>query len=132
MQTSILTILSINPSIYISIYHIQHFSYPRYDRTDSTWHRSEVVQPVDGVARLVEALADRIAGHQEHGALHLDEWMEMEVRSRVPIGIGVPTSSRRPSNTSVFTISSVSSADSSIYAIDESQSIAEQMNADWR
>ncbi len=64
---------------------IQHFSYPRYDRTDSTWHRSEVVQPVDGVARLVEALADRITGHQEHGALHLDEWMEMEVRSRVPI-----------------------------------------------
>ena len=72
-------------SIHPSIYPIQHFSYPRYDRTDSTWHRSEVVQPVDGVARLVETLADRIAGHQEHGALHLDEWMEMEVRSSVPI-----------------------------------------------
>jgi hypothetical protein len=83
-----------------------------------------------------------------------DEWMEMEKRSRVPIdgyghrgtnrwvrasgyqsmgtGIGVPTSSRRPSNTSVFTISSVSSADNSIYAMDASQSITEQMSADWR
>lgn len=100
MQSSILSILSINPSI-LSIYlSIQHFSYPRYDRTYSTGHCSEVVQTVNGVARLVEALADRIAGHQEHGALHLDKWMDgYEFTNRwvrasghqsMGTGIGVP------------------------------------------
>lgn len=41
-------------------------------------------------------------------------------------GIGVLTSSRRPSYTSVFTISSVSSVDSSIYLMDTLQGRAHE------
>ena len=55
-----------------------------------------------------------------------NRWIRASGYQQMGPGIGVLTSSRRPSYTSVFTISSVSSVDSSIYLMDTLQSRAHE------